>query len=376
MQSANNSAVEHVRRAVIRHISRARKALRQPSFDDDAVHDARKDLKRARSGLRLLRPLDEAGYQRENMRLRNAARRLSAVRDEQDSARAPGAAVCRGEETRTPAAPPRAAQGIAQRAAPPLARAALGRAQDYIEEVLATAARRVRNWRTPPDADAAPKLAVRRLYRQGRKALAALAQGPDRRAAARSAQEGQAPRAGARDTWGRGTAEEGEESSQARGRCRRPARRRPRLRGGRGAAPCPAGRRRESEEEAARPARKRSARGCRRKRWRRRTSCSARRRGASCAAPPKPPEAPRPFRSARSTGAAAARQRARPLRPAGLAAASVREVVGDEEVLDLRDALRDPRPRCHAPQACSPRSAAPRATGRYGSSFPSRSAGR
>src|SRR5687767_915570 len=82
MQSATNSAVEHVRRAVIRHISRARKALRQPSFDDDAVHDARKDLKRARSGLRLLRPLDETGYQRENMRLRNAGRRLSAVRDD------------------------------------------------------------------------------------------------------------------------------------------------------------------------------------------------------------------------------------------------------------------------------------------------------
>src|SRR5262245_33533369 len=82
MQSAAESAVERVRKAVIRHLARARKTLRQPSLDDDPVHGARKDLKRARSGLRLLRPLDEAGYQRENMRLRNAARRLSAVRDD------------------------------------------------------------------------------------------------------------------------------------------------------------------------------------------------------------------------------------------------------------------------------------------------------
>ena len=125
MQSASNSAV-HVRRAVIRHISRARKALRQPSFDDDAVHDARKDLKRARSGLRLLRPLDEVGYQRENMRLRNAARRLSAVRDNKILLARLAELLGRGKQTRAPAAPPRAAQGIAQRAAPPLASVALG----------------------------------------------------------------------------------------------------------------------------------------------------------------------------------------------------------------------------------------------------------
>src|SRR5687768_8143387 len=82
MQTTKISAVEHVRKAVILHISRARKALRRPALDDDAVHDARKDLKRARSGLRLLRPLDEAAFRRENMRLRNAGRRLSAVRDD------------------------------------------------------------------------------------------------------------------------------------------------------------------------------------------------------------------------------------------------------------------------------------------------------
>jgi CHAD domain-containing protein len=172
MQSANNSAVEHVRRAVIRHISRARKALRQPSFDDDAVHDARKDLKRARSGLRLLRPLDEAGYQRENMRLRNAARRLSAVRD--DKVLLARLAELLAEEKK----PARRQLLLALRKELRNERRRHWRAlrsgepTDYIEGVLATSARRVRKWRTPADADAAPADAVRRLYRQGRKALA------------------------------------------------------------------------------------------------------------------------------------------------------------------------------------------------------------
>jgi CHAD domain-containing protein len=172
MQSVTHPAVQRVQRAVVRHISRARKALNRPSFDDDAVHDARKDLKRARSGLRLLRPLDEAGYQRENMRLRNAARRLSAVRDdkillarlaellaaEKKPARRQLLLALRKELRNE-----RRRHWRALRSAEP---------KDYIEEVLGTAARRVRKWRTPPDADAAPKLAVRRLYRQGRKALA------------------------------------------------------------------------------------------------------------------------------------------------------------------------------------------------------------
>jgi CHAD domain-containing protein len=172
MQSANNSPVELVRRAVIRHISHARKALSQPSLDDDAVHDARKDLKRARSGLRLLRPLDEAGYQRENMRLRNAARRLSAVRDDKVLLARLGQLL---EEEKKPA---RRQLLIALRKELRNQRRRKWRAlrsdelTQYIEDALGTAARRVRKWPTPAEADAAPALAVHRLYRKGRKALA------------------------------------------------------------------------------------------------------------------------------------------------------------------------------------------------------------
>lgn len=172
MPNATHSAVEHVRKAVIRHLSRARRALRQPALDDGAVHDARKDLKRARSGLRLLRPLDEAAFRRENMRLRNAGRRLSAVRDDKVLLERLTALLAKEKQParrqlllalRKDLRNDRRRDWRALRSAGPM---------DYIEEVLGTAARRVRKWRTPPDADAAPALAVRQLYRQGRKALA------------------------------------------------------------------------------------------------------------------------------------------------------------------------------------------------------------
>ena len=50
---------------------------------DEQIHRARKDMKAARATLRLLRPLlSKAAYQRENHALRDAARALSAARDD------------------------------------------------------------------------------------------------------------------------------------------------------------------------------------------------------------------------------------------------------------------------------------------------------
>jgi CHAD domain-containing protein len=59
--------------------------LRDPDADEvEAVHEARKDLKKLRSTLRLVRPvLGEEAYQRENERYRDASRRLSETRDAQ-----------------------------------------------------------------------------------------------------------------------------------------------------------------------------------------------------------------------------------------------------------------------------------------------------
>lgn len=64
------------------HTGRAALALARHPVPDAAIHDARKRIKRARAGLRLVRgTLGRRRYRTENLRLRDAARPLSAVRD-------------------------------------------------------------------------------------------------------------------------------------------------------------------------------------------------------------------------------------------------------------------------------------------------------
>jgi len=169
-----------IQRAIGRHIAHARKALSAERLDDDAVHAARKDLKRARSGLRLLRPLDESAYRRENMRLRNAARRLSPVRD--DKVLLARLAELIAEEKR----PARRQLLMQARRDVRNARRRDWRALcspdeiERIDQALAAAAKRVRKWRSPLQGPgyAAPQLAVQRLYRKGRKALKRSRQDP------------------------------------------------------------------------------------------------------------------------------------------------------------------------------------------------------
>jgi len=74
------SAVQVVHCAQIRH---AQSALRsRGGISDGAIHAARKDIKRARASLRLLRPLiGEQRYKSQNARLRDAGRPLSRIRD-------------------------------------------------------------------------------------------------------------------------------------------------------------------------------------------------------------------------------------------------------------------------------------------------------
>lgn len=61
---------------------RASRALSSQQLSDSAVHTARKDLKRSRTALRLLRPaLGERVYRREDAVLRAAAHSLNAARD-------------------------------------------------------------------------------------------------------------------------------------------------------------------------------------------------------------------------------------------------------------------------------------------------------
>lgn len=77
-------APEALRAVVDERLERAAGRLRDDHGDDPvtAVHGARKDLKKARSALRMARPcLPRKTYRRENTALRDAGRRMSGVRD-------------------------------------------------------------------------------------------------------------------------------------------------------------------------------------------------------------------------------------------------------------------------------------------------------
>jgi CYTH domain-containing protein/CHAD domain-containing protein len=81
----DESAAEGMRRVILGRLDKASERLREPSDGDalaEAIHGARKDLKKARAALRLIRDeLGEKAFKRENHALRDAARLLSASRD-------------------------------------------------------------------------------------------------------------------------------------------------------------------------------------------------------------------------------------------------------------------------------------------------------
>jgi CHAD domain-containing protein len=73
-----------LRAVLVERLEHALGALRDANADTaaEAVHDARKDIKKARALLRLARPaLPEASYDNENAALRDIARSLSAARE-------------------------------------------------------------------------------------------------------------------------------------------------------------------------------------------------------------------------------------------------------------------------------------------------------
>jgi CHAD domain-containing protein len=78
----SESGTRSARHIARKQIAKAMEALQNGSTSDEALHDARKELKRARATLRLLRDaIGDRAYRRENEALRDAARPLSAIRD-------------------------------------------------------------------------------------------------------------------------------------------------------------------------------------------------------------------------------------------------------------------------------------------------------
>ena len=78
----SESGTHGVRRVARAQIEKALDALGGRALSDDRVHVARKEIKKARATLRLLRAaLGDSVYTRENSALRDAARPLSRIRD-------------------------------------------------------------------------------------------------------------------------------------------------------------------------------------------------------------------------------------------------------------------------------------------------------
>jgi CYTH domain-containing protein/CHAD domain-containing protein len=82
----DEDAAAGMRRVIVGRLEKATERLREAGEEGDAlaeaIHGARKDLKKARAALRLIRDeLGEKTFKRENHALRDAARRLSASRD-------------------------------------------------------------------------------------------------------------------------------------------------------------------------------------------------------------------------------------------------------------------------------------------------------
>jgi len=160
------------RGALCDEIAAALEALwerRRPN--DESMHEVRRDLKRARGALRLLRDaVGDAAYELENVELRDAARPLSGVRDA-----AVGLEVVRGllDREKKPARRQRLVE-LRRRLLEEREQARRklfgGPRLAQIESSLQEAGERAEYWRYPAH-DAPLRAGLARLYRKGRKAL-------------------------------------------------------------------------------------------------------------------------------------------------------------------------------------------------------------
>jgi CHAD domain len=174
----DESGTESVRRIVRRETRKALELLgsgRQPR--DVAVHDARKQIKKARAALRLIRePLGERRYRRENEELRDAARPLSTIRDAKILVDAFDQLVGngKGEGDLSPALQ-RVREALVSHQLRVRSRLFRGkRPLEPSRKALRSVRRRARKWAAGDDGWSALGPGVRRVYRAGRKQLATL----------------------------------------------------------------------------------------------------------------------------------------------------------------------------------------------------------
>ncbi len=166
------SGTAGVRRVLRRETAKARRSVPPDALRAKPIHDARKHLKKARAALRLVRDaLSPGDYLRENRRLRDAARPLSAIRDAEVPIDAlEGLARRAGHAHRRAFGVMRARLGREQRSA---------RRRFHDEDLARTAVKRIgrsRRWASVLSRHRGWSVLGRglgRVYRSGRDALAA-----------------------------------------------------------------------------------------------------------------------------------------------------------------------------------------------------------
>jgi hypothetical protein len=177
----DRSATGTVRRAALQHTVNAQRALQSASPSDLDVHHARKEIKKSRAALRLLRAaLAEATYRREDAALRSAASTLNPARDARvlvralDSLRRRNAALGKDKAVVALARVLRRSQLQAQRQLRDRPRVLSG-----VRGTLQQVQRRARRWRVGRQGWRLLEAAFKRIYRAGRRASRAARQHPD-----------------------------------------------------------------------------------------------------------------------------------------------------------------------------------------------------
>jgi CYTH domain-containing protein/CHAD domain-containing protein len=172
----DEDAAEGVRRVIVGRLDKAAERLREAGGADgdalaEAIHGARKDLKKARAALRLVREeLGAKAFKRENRTLRDAARTLSASRDAEVKLATLDALVETGEVP--PAATARWREALAADR-DRIVGAESGGTEEAVAAIEAVAAR-APGWRLRAEGWKLLSPGLDTAYREGREAFAAL----------------------------------------------------------------------------------------------------------------------------------------------------------------------------------------------------------